>query len=66
MTNEQIDQVEERYSIRFTPEHLEFLRIMHTIDRKARTYAYYGEEESECYEHSIFRNWLEDHEEIVT
>lgn len=33
MTNEQIDQVQHKYLITFTPEHREFLKIMHTIDR---------------------------------
>lgn len=64
MTDDQIDGVQARYSIRFTPEHREFLRIMHAVDRKARYYEYYGEEEGKCYEQSLFRNWLEDHDEI--
>jgi hypothetical protein len=64
MTDEQIDHVQEKYSIIFTPEHREFLRILHTIDRKEKVYSEYGSEEGEYYECSFFRNWLEDYEEI--
>ncbi|HEY0612451.1 MAG TPA: hypothetical protein VGD35_22405 [Chitinophaga sp.] len=64
MTDEQIDEVQEKYSIAFTPEHREFLRILHTIDRKERVYEEYDSEEGEYYEQSFFRNWLEDDEDI--
>lgn len=66
MTDKQIDQVQQKYSITFTPEHREFLRIMHTVDRKARDYVYLGKEKGEFHERSFFRNWLEDDEEIKT
>lgn len=64
MTDEQIDLVQERYAIIFTPEHREFLRILHTIDRKAKVFEDYDSEEGPYYECSFFRNWLEDDEDI--
>ncbi len=64
MTDEQIDQVQEKYSITFTPEHREFLRILHTIDRKAKVYEDDAIEEGSFVEQPFFRNWLEDEEDI--
>jgi hypothetical protein len=64
MTDEQIDHLQEKYSIIFTPEHREFLRILHTIDRKEKVYREYGSEEGEYRERSFFHNWLEDDEDI--
>ncbi|MBO9728553.1 MAG: hypothetical protein J7623_07950 [Chitinophaga sp.] len=64
MTDEQIDEVEERYGFTFTPDHRLFLKILHTIDRKERVYEYYGSEEGEYYECSFMRNWLTDDEDI--
>ncbi|PQJ11262.1 hypothetical protein CJD36_005505 [Flavipsychrobacter stenotrophus] len=55
MMEDEIDSVQERYSITFTPEHREFLRVLHTIDKKA------GDSEHTF----IFsRNWLEDDADI--
>lgn len=63
MTNNQIDEVEEKYIIKFTPEHREFLKILHTLDRKEK-YEYLDDEELIIEENSFFYNWLEDDEEI--
>ncbi|WP_315816291.1 hypothetical protein [Paraflavitalea speifideaquila] len=65
MTDEQIDQVQEKYGLKFSPEHREFLRILHTVDRKTRHYAYPDVEEGEFYEQSLLRNWFEDDEEEI-
>jgi hypothetical protein len=60
MTDEQIDLTEQRYAITFTPEHREFLRILHTIDRKQKVFEQDGSEEGLYTETSFLRNWLED------
>lgn len=63
MTNNQINEVEKKYSIQFTPEHREFLEILHTIDRK-EIIENKDEWGDEITEYPFFYNWLEDHEEI--
>jgi hypothetical protein len=72
LTDAEIDEVEAKYSIRFMPEHREFLRILHTIDR----YEPMEDEDIEIAEdgteffvnktHLIpyFYNWLKDDVEI--
>lgn len=60
MTDVQINEVQTRYHISFTPEHRAFLRILHTLDRKVKTY----DEAGTYVESSFFRNWLEDEEDI--
>lgn len=42
LTDQQIDELELKYSIKFGVEHRAFLRILHTIDKR-----YYSEEEAE-------------------
>lgn len=64
MTNSQIDDVEKKYSIQFTPEHKEFLRILHTIDRKEKIEDTDDNDEIMIYEKPFFYNWLEDDEDI--
>ena len=63
----EIDNIEKRYSIKFTQEHREFLKILHTIDRKEEI------EHAETIDVNIkiiiekrpfFYNWLEDDIEI--
>lgn len=34
MTDEEIDSVEKKYDVRFVPEHRQFLKILHAVDRK--------------------------------
>jgi hypothetical protein len=65
MTDEQIDRVQDKYSITFTPEHRQFLSILHTIDRKEKIYESCGNEENSFVERPFFRNWLEDDEDIM-
>ena len=62
----EIDAIEEKYKLKFTPDHRAFLRILHTIDRK-KVITYEPEEEGEeieTYEESFFYNWKEDDELI--
>jgi hypothetical protein len=63
MTDDEIDSVEKRYSVRFMPEHRQFLKILHAIDRKE-----INESEDNgviCKSESPFYyNWLSDDEEI--
>lgn len=67
LTDEQIQQVELKYNIRFTPEHREFLRILHAIDRpKKVTYEHYLDDDGNVLveEYPFFYNWLENDKEI--
>lgn len=67
LTDEQIDEVERKYSIQFTPDHKEFLRILHTIDRKEKyeyTESFDDDAEVLIEETPFFYNWLEDDDEI--
>ncbi|MBD0403712.1 hypothetical protein [Flammeovirga sp. EKP202] len=34
LSDEEIDAIEHRYNISFTPEYRQFLKILHTIDKK--------------------------------
>jgi hypothetical protein len=61
LKEEDIDHVERTYSISFTPEHREFLKILHTIDRKEEI-EYEGPDET--VKRPFFYNWLEDEAEI--
>ncbi|MCH2195334.1 hypothetical protein [Kordia sp.] len=63
MTEVEIDQTERKYNIKFTPEHREFLRILHAVDRKV-IYKYDEDDSEEIIESPYFYNWLQDHEEI--
>jgi hypothetical protein len=36
LTDDQIDSVENKYGVKFTPEHRAFLCILHTTDRKEK------------------------------
>ncbi|WP_143709226.1 hypothetical protein [[Flexibacter] sp. ATCC 35208] len=64
LTDTEIKQVEERYGIRFTPEHKAFLKILHTIDRKEKVYPDPDIEEGVFEEKPFFFNWLHDDGEI--
>lgn len=58
-----IGAIEEKYSIKFMPEHREFLKIMHTIDRKEEiAYTETFEEDAVVLteKRPFFYNWLED------
>lgn len=67
LSDEEIIEIEKKYAITFTPEHREFLRILHTIDRKQKiTYQNSFEKDAKpiVKEVSFFYNWLEDDIEI--
>ncbi len=59
-----IAEVENKYSISFTFEHKEFLRILHSIDKKRPVNYYDGNDKVYLKEESFFYNWLEDDAEI--
>ncbi|HEX8530254.1 MAG TPA: hypothetical protein VF646_09530 [Cytophagales bacterium] len=63
----EIDEVEKKYGVTFTPDHREFLKVLHCVDRKeAIVYTDSDEEDAEehRYEHPFFYNWLTDEQEI--
>jgi hypothetical protein len=66
LKDSEIDEIEEKYQIKFTPDHREFLKILHTIDRKERIeYEAIDEQsEPEIGEFPFFYNWKTDNEEI--
>lgn len=64
LSEEQIDFIELKYSVRFTSEHREFLKILHAIDKK-EIVEYEEESEIISEECTFFYNWLEDEEEIL-
>jgi hypothetical protein len=64
MTDEEINQVQEKYNVVFTPEHRDFLRILHTIDRKKRVYEQFAEPKDAYVEQPFLYNWLKDEESI--
>lgn len=68
LSEKEIDEIEISYSIKFTTEHREFLKILHTIDRKERIeYTETFEENSKIVvkESPFFYNWLKDEKEII-
>ncbi|MDJ1496067.1 hypothetical protein QNI19_24235 [Cytophagaceae bacterium DM2B3-1] len=65
MEETQIDEIEKKYAIRFTPDHREFLKILHTIDRKEVTrYTDFENGEEITEERPFFYNWFTDEQEI--
>jgi len=65
MTDSEIEQTERKFNIKFTSEHKQFLRILHTIDRKeVITYDDFETGEEEKKEVPFFYNWLQDTEDI--
>jgi len=65
LSEEQIDQVEKKYGVTFTPEHREFLKILHAIDKK-EIVEYEDEGELITEECTFFYNWLENETEIIS
>lgn len=68
LTDEQINETEKKFCFKFTAEHREFLRVLHTLDRKEKTeYTESFDNNAEILveEKSFFYNWLEDHEELI-
>jgi len=64
LSEKQIDFVELKYSVRFTSEHREFLKILHAIDKK-EIVEYEDEGEIITEKCTFFYNWLEDEKEIT-
>ncbi|MFP3593173.1 hypothetical protein [Chryseobacterium sp. SIMBA_038] len=64
LTEEQINSIELKYSIKFIPEHREFLKVLHAIDKK-EIIEYEDEGEIITEEYTFFYNWLENEEEIL-
>lgn len=64
LSEKQIDFIELKYSVRFTSEHREFLKILHAIDKK-EIVEYEDEGEIITEQCTFFYNWLEDEKEIT-
>ena len=60
-----IDEIEHKFQITFAAEHREFLKILHTIDKKEPTKFYDENDEIYVKEVPFFYNWLEDEEDII-
>lgn len=65
MTESEIEQTEKEFSLKFTQEHRQFLKILHAIDKK-EVYTYEDDETGEVtsQESPFFYNWITDKEEI--
>ncbi len=63
LSEEQIDQVERKYEVSFISEHREFLKILHTIDKK-EIVEYEDDGELITEERDFFYNWLADEKEV--
>lgn len=64
LTEKEIAGIELEYNIQFSPEHREFLKILHAVDRK-ETVEYEYDDEKFSEECTFFYNWKEDREEIL-
>jgi hypothetical protein len=66
LKDEEIDAVEEKFGVKFMPEHRAFLKILHTIDRKEEVeHSPFNEGDKPTIEKiPYFYNWLEDEAEI--
>lgn len=65
LTEPQIDEVEQKYGVKFNNEHREFLKILHAIDKK-EIIEYDGENDETIFEERTwFYNWLVDEQEIM-
>jgi hypothetical protein len=64
LSEQEIDNVEIKYGIKFTKFHREFLSILHTVDRKQKNQSWDENGNSIIIESSFFHNWLNDEEEI--
>lgn len=63
MTDEEIASVEKKYDVRFVPEHRQFLKILHAVDRKEISE---HEDDGILYksESPFYYNWLTDDKEV--
>lgn len=67
LTESVIDSIERKYGVKFSHEHREFLKVLHSIDRKEIVaYTETFDEDAEIkYDHcTFFYNWLNDEDEI--
>ncbi len=64
LAEEEIAGIEREYKVKFSPEHREFLKILHAVDRKETVEYEYNNEKftEEC---TFFYNWREEREEIL-
>lgn len=67
LSDTQIDSIENKYAIKFSSEHREFLKVLHSIDKREvieYTETFDEDAEIKCYDEPFFYNWLTDDEEI--
>ncbi|KFF27349.1 hypothetical protein [Chryseobacterium vrystaatense] len=64
LTDDQIDDVEIKYNVKFTSDHRTFLRILHAVDKK-EIVEYEDEGKLVTEECTFFYNWLDDEDEIL-
>lgn len=64
LSDKEINGIEDKYGIKFTKYHREFLRILHTLDRKQKYEGWDEQGNSIIREASFFHNWLKDDKEI--
>jgi hypothetical protein len=68
MSDNEIDEIEKKYNIKFTTYHRNFLRILHTIDKKEPIeYTESFDEDAEVLTEEIdfFLNWKTEDEETI-
>ena len=67
LSDSEIDSIENKYEIKFSYEHREFLKILHSIDRKEiieYTETFDEDAEIKLDYRPFFFNWLKDNDEI--
>lgn len=65
MSDVEIETIEHKYGIKFTEYHKEFLRILHTTDKKRVVDGLDANGNSVSKEVSLFHNWITDEDEIL-
>lgn len=64
LSNQEIDEIETKYEVKFSSAHREFLKVLHTVDRKKKYIGWDEKGNSLIKETSFFHNWLKDEKEI--
>lgn len=64
MTDAEIEAAERRHSITFTDYHKQFLKILHTLDKKEKVQNYDEEGNEVMVDRSFFYNWNTDYDTI--
>ncbi len=62
LSDTEIDGVEQKYNIKFSPDHQEFLRILHTIDKYEPQEYQDNNGQTQKYYRPYFCNWLKENE----